>query len=145
MAKKVASAKEAARRREMSNDHKAALAEGRQQGRAVRRYLEALDQDRTRRGRKRTRESVEHRLASVEERLEAAGPLDRLHLAQERIDLNAQLASMDSNGVDMPALEQAFVAAAADYGGRRGIAYAAWREAGVPASVLRRAGIARSR
>ena len=42
----------------MSDEHKAALAEGRNQGRAVRNYLEALDQNRPKRGRKRTTESV---------------------------------------------------------------------------------------
>jgi hypothetical protein len=42
----------------LSEDHKAALAEGRAQGRAVRRYLEALEAHRPRRGRKRTVESM---------------------------------------------------------------------------------------
>jgi hypothetical protein len=43
----------------MSDEHKAALAEGRNQGRAVRRYLEALDAHKPRRGRKRTTESMQ--------------------------------------------------------------------------------------
>lgn len=146
MAKKASSARKATpARRSMSDEQKAALAEGREQGRTVRRYLEALEQHRPRRGRKRTKESIERRLAAVEERLETAGALDRLHLAQERMDLQAELAGMDGDGVDMNELEEAFVAAAADYGARRGITYAAWREAGVSPSVLRRAGIARSR
>lgn len=38
----------------MSDDHKAALAEGRAQGRAVRAYLEGLEASKPRRGRKRT-------------------------------------------------------------------------------------------
>ncbi len=128
----------------MSDEHKAALAEGREQGRAVRRYLEALEQHRPRRGRKRTKESIERRLSAIEERLQGAGPLDRLQLTQERMDLEAELATMNGDGVDMTQLEEAFVAAAADYGARRGITYAAWREAGVPASMLGRAGIGRS-
>ena len=144
MAKKAEPAKRAPKRSSMSDAHKAALALGREQGRAVRRYLEALEQHRPRRGRKRTRESVERRLAAVEERLQAADPLERLHLSQERMGLQSELASMDGNGVDMAQLEEAFVVAAADYGARRGITYAAWRDAGVPPSVLRRAGIGRS-
>ena len=36
----------------MSADHKAALAKGREEGRIVRRYLEALESNRPRRGRK---------------------------------------------------------------------------------------------
>ena len=144
MAKRAAPAKRAPKRSSMSDEHKAALAVGREQGRAVRRYLEALEQHRPRRGRKRTRESVERRLAAVEERLQAADPLERLHLTQERMDLQSELASMDGNGVDMAQLEEAFVVAAAEYGTRRGITYAAWRDAGVPISMLRRAGIALS-
>jgi hypothetical protein len=47
-------------------------------------------------------------------------------------------------GVDMAALEQAFAEVAASYSDRQGISYASWREVGVPAAVLKRAGIARS-
>ena len=53
----------------MSSAHKAALARGREEGRAVRRYLEAIERNRPRRGRKRTPESVRKRLAVVDERL----------------------------------------------------------------------------
>jgi hypothetical protein len=35
------------------------------------------------------------------------------------------------------------VKAARDYGQRKGISYAAWREAGVDAAVLKKAGIGR--
>ena len=145
MAKKAAPAKKAARRRSaMSDDHKAALAEGREQGRAVRRYLEALEQNRPKRGRKRTRDTVERRLAAVSAAIDEAGPVDRLHLLQERLDLEAELGAMEGSGVDMGALEDAFVDAAAAYGSRRGISYSAWRSAGVTSAVLRRAGITRS-
>lgn len=128
----------------MSDRHKAALAEGREQGRAVRRYLEALEQNRPKRGRKRTRDTVERRLAAVEEQLAQAEPLGRLHLIQERLDLQAELAAMSGDGVDLGALEDEFVKAAPGYGARRGITYSAWRAAGVPPAVLRRAGIGRS-
>ena len=126
----------------MSDAHKAALAEGREQGRAVRRYLEALEAHKPKRGRKRTPESVQKRLAAIDEQLGGADALTRLHLVQERMDLENELASSD-NGVDLEALEDEFVAAAAPYGARKGITYAAWRQLGVDASVLRRAGIRR--
>lgn len=71
----------------MSDEHKAALAEGRQQGRAVRRYLEALESQRPRRRRRRTPEGIQKRLAAVDQRLSTADPLSRLHLTQERMDL----------------------------------------------------------
>ena len=38
----------------------------------------------------------------------------------------------------------AFVQAARPYGERKGISYAAWREAGVDAAVLKRAGVRRA-
>ncbi|MGI8686435.1 MAG: hypothetical protein ACR2MO_15340 [Acidimicrobiales bacterium] len=145
MAKKAAPVKKAARKRTaMSDEHKAALAEGRDQGRAVRRYLEALDQHRPKRGRKRTQESVERRLAAIEEGFDGADPLARLLLIQERIDLQAELVGMGGDGADISQLEEEFVAAAAGYGSRRGITYSAWRASGVAAGVLRRAGISRA-
>jgi len=125
----------------MSDEHKAALAEGREQGRAVRRYLEALESTRPRRGRKRTPEKMEARLAAIDEALATADPLSRVHLAQERLDLEAHLAVGD-NQVDLEALEAEFIATAAADGGRKGISYTAWRE--VEARVLKAAGISRS-
>jgi hypothetical protein len=126
----------------MSDSHKAALAEGREQGRAVRRYLEALEAHKPRRGRKRTPESIEKRLAAIEDRLPDADPLTRLQLVQERMDLQRQLQASDS-AVDLHELEEEFVKAAPDYSRRKGITYAAWREAGIDPAILRRAGIRR--
>ena len=126
----------------MSDSHKAALAEGRDQGRAVRRYLEALEAHKPKRGRKRTPESVQKRMAAIEEKLGTADALTRLHLVQERMNLENELAST-GNTVDIQALEDEFVSAAAPYGARKGITYAAWRHLGVDPAVLRRAGIKR--
>ncbi|MEO7836549.1 MAG: hypothetical protein ABIS21_02770 [Acidimicrobiales bacterium] len=118
------------------------MAIGREQGRAVRRYLEAVDAHRPKRGRKRTPESIERRLSAIEERLGSADPLSRLQLVQERMDLRDELAAK-SEAVDLTSLEAEFVAAAGDYGQRKGISYGAWREAGVDAAVLKKAGIRR--
>jgi uncharacterized protein YicC (UPF0701 family) len=131
------------KRTPMSNEHKAALAEGREQGRAVRRYLEALEAHRPRRGRKRTPESMKKRLDSVETQLATADPLKRLHLIQERLDLQSALETNDAK-VDLDSLEKEFIAAAAPYSARKGISYSAWRELGVPSPVLAKAGIGRS-
>ena len=46
--------------------------------------------------------------------------------------------------VDQAALEKAFVGAAASYSARKKISYAAWRENGVSAAVLKAAGISRA-
>jgi hypothetical protein len=127
----------------MSDEHKAALAEGRNQGRAVRRYLEALDAHKPKRGRKRTTDSMLKRLARIEVELPTADPLKRLQLIQERLDLQNELEQANTK-VDLTELENEFVRAAADYSQRKGISYAAWRELGVEAAVLKRAGVSRS-
>ena len=129
-------------RKEMTDEHKAALAEGRAQGRAVRGYLEALDAHRPKRGRKRTPDSMKARLAKIEATIDSADPMTRLQLVQERLDLAAAIAAAETT-VDLTALEEGFIAAAAAYGERKGITYAAWREVGVPAAILKRAGISR--
>lgn len=128
--------------RTMSDEHKAALAVGRAQGRAVRNYLEALESSRPKRGRRRTPDTIRKRLAGIENELQDADPVKRVQLAQERLDLQAELARSDEV-IDISDVEDAFVKAAAEYSDRKGIGYKAWREVGVPAAVLRRAGISR--
>jgi hypothetical protein len=60
-------------KRTVSDEHKAALAEGRDQGRKVRVYLEALETHRPTRGRKRTPESIQSRLDRIDEIIIEAG------------------------------------------------------------------------
>jgi len=127
----------------MSSDHKEALAVGRAEGRSVRAYLEALESNRPKRGRKRTKDSIGARLERIEEELESADALKRLQLAQERLNLVEEMATMDS-GVDITELEEEFVRVAKGYAARKGISYIAFRQIGVPAAILREAGINRS-
>ena len=127
----------------MSDDHKAKLQVGRTEGKAVRDYLEALRANKPKRGRKRTAESVQAQLDSVEAELLDADPVKELQLVQKRMDLEAELAAMGDT-VDMSALEAAFVKVAKSYSARNGISYAAWRQVGVEASVLKAAGISRA-
>jgi hypothetical protein len=127
----------------MTDQHKAALARGREEGRVVRRYLEAVEAQRPRRGRRRTPESVKRRLAAVNAELAGADSLTRLHLLQERTDLEAELGRLTSSA-DLSTLERNFVKVARAYGERKGIGYNAWRGAGVSAPVLHRAGIERT-
>src|SRR5690242_17471608 len=58
--------------RSMSAQHKAALAVGRSEGRAVRNYLEALEAHKPKRGRRRTPESISARLEKIEADLDEA-------------------------------------------------------------------------
>jgi hypothetical protein len=130
--------------RSMSDSHKEALAVGRDQGRAVRRYLEALEANKPRRGRRRTPEAIQKRLAAIDERIAGADPLGRLHLAQERMDLEAEQTAATEGGVDIEALEAEFTKAAGPYSQRKGISYDAWRAAGVEPRVLKQAGLSRA-
>ena len=129
--------------RTMTAQHKAALAEGRSEGRAVKSYLEALQQNRPRRGRRRTPDSITKRLAAIDAAYGEGSALQQLQLVQERMDLQKELDAMGTK-VDLSALEGAFVKTAGKYAQRKGISYAAWRELGVPADVLKKAGISRS-
>ena len=127
---------------QMTTQHKEALAEGRADGRVIKIYLEALEQNRPRRGRKRTPESIKKRLNVIEHEIAGASPLLRLQLVQERMDLQRERELLGTK-TDVSSLEAAFVKTAARYSERKGISYAAWRELGVPADVLGRAGIGR--
>ena len=130
--------------RKMTAEHKAALAKGREQANAVRAYLEALEANRPKRGRKRTPESIAKRIAAIEVQYETAGSLTALQLLQERKNLETELANMSSKaGPDLDKLRRGFVKNARAYGAAKGIEHATWREIGVAADVLRDAGITR--
>ena len=126
----------------MTDSHKAALERGRAEGRVVRDYLEALRSNKPKRGRKRTADSINKRLAAIDDELAEASAIEELQLIQERRDLNAELASLGS-GVDVGEIEDSFVSVAKGYGDRKGISYASWRDVGVSAATLKRAGISR--
>ena len=128
----------------MSDAHKAALAQGREEGRVVRRYLEALESSKPKRGRKRTPESIQKRLGSIEDRLLDADQLTRLNLIEERRRLEEELSQSDDT-TDLAALEKDFVKVARSYGERKGITYSSWRAVGVSAATLQKAKIARTR
>jgi methylphosphotriester-DNA--protein-cysteine methyltransferase len=127
----------------MTDDHKAALAEGRNHARVVSRYLEALEAHKPKRGRKRTSDSVKKRLATVETELKSSTGLTRLTLLQERRDLEVELAGMSGGAPDLTGLEKDFVKVAKPYSARKRISYGAWREFGVSPEVLKKAGITR--
>lgn len=130
--------------RQMSDDHKAALARGRAQGKAVREYLAALEQER-KPGRRLDRATIETRLPQIQASIDAEpDPAKRVELIQRRLDLEQRLVQLEDQP-DIGVLESAFAQAAGEYSERKGISYAAWREAGVPAAVLKAAGVPRTR
>ncbi len=125
----------------MTTEHKEALARGRNQSRVVRRYLDSLSDKR--RGRPVDRQSLEAKIGRLQSRIsEEANVTRSVELVQQRLDLEERLAGLkDSENGD--SVEQDFVSIAGDYSQQRGISYEAWREAGVPAAVLRQAGVSR--
>ena len=126
----------------MSAEHKAALIQGRKESKAIKIYLDALASRRP--GRPVTKDSLEKRLASIQERLTTeTDTLKRVDLHQSRIEIEDAL-SMSEESVDMAKMEAGFAKVASAYSARKGISYAAWRSAGVPAAVLKKAGVARS-
>jgi hypothetical protein len=126
--------------KEVTAEHKAAMAAGRRESKAVGDYLAALEAHKPKRGRKRTTESIGKRLEAIEIEMASADPLTRVNLIQERMDLNVALSQVGA-AVDLSALEAEFVANAKSYSDRRGISKAAWKELGVDPGVLKAAGL----
>ena len=124
----------------MSDEHKAALAKGRTESRAIKAYLQAINRPK-RRGRPVTKETVTKRITDLAARIDAEpDDLKKVELIQSKLDAEATLAAL-ADPVDLSALEVGFVEHVASYSDRKEITYPAWREAGVPATVLRSAGI----
>ena len=107
-------------------------------GQAVRDYLAALRAG-TSATATRSAEDLHRRLTEIHHELETAPPLRELKLVQERHEIRRLLELAEH--AERPSPEDAFVAVAAAYSRRHHIEYAAWREVGVPAAVLRRAGL----
>jgi hypothetical protein len=126
----------------MSVAHKKALANGRNEGRVIREYLEIVEATKPRRGRRRTPESITRRLAAISAELRTADPVTQVRLIQERLNLRTELAGMKSK-TEVVAAETKFMKVAKSFSERNDITYDAWREFGVAPTVLKRAGIAK--
>lgn len=127
----------------MTPEHKEALAQGRRESRAIKAYLDALESRKP--GRPVSKESLQKRLEKVNDKLEATdNPLETVELIQSKLDIEKALGEVE-NARDMATLETGFVENAASYSERKGVSYTAWREFGVPAKVLREAGIKETR
>lgn len=103
----------------------------------VKNYLNSLNK----RGPRKLRDA-ESQLAKVQAQLETeTQPVKRLGLVQRQMELASYLESQDDAQASQAEWE--FVLVAKSYGDRKGISYKAWREIGVPAEVLKEAGIER--
>jgi hypothetical protein len=142
MPPKKSAAKAPSSKRTMSPQHKAAIAEGRVQSRAVKKYLEALSANKPTRGRPRNAGSIKERIGAIDAGIGEADPITALKLRQEKKNLQAELDKKDSK-VDLSSVEDDFVANAKAYGARNGISYRVWRDSGVSTEILNKAGISR--
>ena len=125
----------------MNEEHKQALAEGRRQARIIKRYLEALNS--RQRGRTSDPMKIQAKIKDIEAQIEKEeDPLKRVELHQRRLDTEEALGA--GQGVAKIAdLENEFAEYVKDFSERKGLTYSAWREVGVPAKVLREAGVPR--
>lgn len=128
----------------MSEAHKAALAQGRRESKAIKGYLAVVAAPK-RRGRPVTPDTLNVKIAGLDDRIRnEKDPLARVDLFQARLDAREAL-DRTVTVVDVDALEAGFVKNAVSYSERKGISWPAWREAGVSAAVLRTAGVKRTR
>ncbi|MDP9495142.1 MAG: hypothetical protein M3P87_07885 [Actinomycetota bacterium] len=127
----------------MSQEHKDALARGRRESRAIKNYLKTIESRKP--GRPVTKDSLTSRLTTVNSKLEGMDdPLKRLDLLQSRLDIEEALSSV-KDVANLDQIEADFVTNAKAYSQRKGISYTAWRRFGVPAAVLKKAGIPETR
>lgn len=126
----------------MSEAHKQALARGRRESRAIKLYLQAIADRRP--GRPVTPDTLRKRIDALDAKIDAADdPLKAVEFRQARLEAERRLAQAQ-NAAAMDDLEAGFVEHARPYSERKGISYAAWRESGVSAAILKKAGISRS-
>lgn len=128
----------------MSEAHRVALNEGKRRGQVVQTYLDALRERKpVPTGRSLKPDELRKRIEETQSEL-AEGELTTLNELKARANVvkwREQLAVHEQRQVDLPSLEAAFVEVAKEYGDAHKIPYAAWRDQGVPAAALRKAGI----
>ena len=128
--------------KELSEDHKAAMALGRKQSRIVNRYLTLISSTKPVRGRKRTPETIKARLSKIDTEMANASPVVQLALTAEKATLSKTLKDLEGKP-DVTGPENEFVSVAKEFSERKNITPAQWKQFGVPEEVLARAGISK--
>lgn len=118
-----------------TKEHLEALAQGRAEGAVVRNYLSALATvEPPKKGRQpRSADDIASQINDTTD------PVERLKLRaalREAVARESQTAA-----VDLDALEKSFLGIVASYSTKHGLTYADWRAEGVPAAVLKAAGM----
>ena len=81
----------------------------------------------------------------IDEQVKKARGFEKLNLLADKEALQGKLAGSGAVPVDLSALRRDFIRSAKSFGERKGLSYATWRAAGVPADDLKAAGIKRTR
>lgn len=130
----------------MSDEHKAALARGRVEGKAVRDYLTNCLEEPPKRGRKpvvKTPEQINAKIAELRESMLDLAPYDKLKVVTEILELEKRLEADGLGEKERAEMHAAFVEHALAYAKRTGTSRAAFRAVGVSAEVLEEAGFTR--
>lgn len=131
------------RNRKLTDDEKQRMADGRSNTRIVDRYLRDLATGKYhRRGpRKTDPDVIQAELAELDAKIATSLPgVEKLVLIEDRKKLRQTLAGRAENQA-FDELENKFIDIAKLFSDSRGISYESWREMGVPARVLIKAGI----
>ena len=134
---------DARRERKLSSEEKQRMAEGRSHSRVVERYLReiATGKYHKRGPRKNDPEAIKAELAELNAKIASSPPgVEKLVLVENRRKLEQILAGRAENEA-FDELENKFLGIAKVFSDTRGISYESWREMGVPARVLIKAGI----
>jgi hypothetical protein len=83
-------------------------------------------------------------IVRLDKEIVSASAVQQLELTQKRFDLVAERERLNAR-VDLASVEKDFIKIAKSYAKRNGISYAAFRELGVSADVLKAAGISRAK
>lgn len=129
--------------KEISEEHKQRMAQGRRQTKVVERYLRSLERVKAQKKRSATPEEIERKLGEIQSALVSAQGIERLELLQQREDF--QRTALEAEPENHAELEHQFIAVAKSFGDRKGVSYSTWREFGVPKTVLDAAGVERTR
>lgn len=121
-------------------DHLSKLEQGRQAGRAIRAYLDYLEVATAPKHRGRKVDWQNRYDAAQAALAETTDSIERLRYTQDIIDAEQELARQVPE-VDVERLEEGFIKWGPWYTEHKGISRTAWRSVGVPAAVLRRAGL----
>ena len=110
----------------------------------VKRYLDELAAPKRRERPASEAAKLRARIERTQERLKTTtSVLARLQLHQQLVELHERARATEAPpATSLYDLEQAFIEVAAGWAARKGVSYDDLRSAGVPARVLRRAGIA---